>query len=645
MLLSVAAGLALPGREVANELAMNPCSGMNCAFPCDMTYCHDDFEHGGKSWEGDKCFLDRCMGCEPCKSTTPPRASLLCLEKDTWSPKFQPDNPRRACDTWASKTGSALKDTCNADTVDGRWAQEHCPFTCCLVTKGITPLLDPKGALPSPAPQPEEGEEEEEEEEEENSSASHTDAPSCFGVPCPESALPSPAPQPVESEEETQPEEGEEEKETNSSAHHVDPPVCFGIPCSDEQLAAAKVAKAAEKKEAGRGRTEPESDSEPSSSPSAATSFSSAQPATTEITIAIGFLTRGDLPLFSKVWGAFFSGCHGHAAVPIVHSQANPESDDGKAVRHALASRIEKYGGGLVPHDKTLYGDMRFSFNMVAGMFALARTASTHKAPNGRFADWIHFASERCAPVRPCPALQAFLESTPGVNHLESSPATSVGVQRIAQANVPEEFRPLVMSSQWATLWMKDVLKLVADEDRLRDKWGPLSHPAPIYGINISPRVFVYGAPDEWLWHTELAQLNATVQGPGLTNVFWSYSCQHADNNDGASPCAYLDKASTIDGCTRSQNMGDFFGRKYGNANSYITPLVHQELVEEGLLECRTRKMPKKAEPPAARQFDVEFSRLTKQYPRTRAEAQMQAGKPFWHGPGRARSDLLAQLD
>jgi hypothetical protein len=29
----------------------------------------------------------------------------------------------------------------------------------------------------------------------------------------------------------------------------------------------------------------------------------------------------------------------------------------------------------------------------------------------------------------------------------------------------------------------------------------------------------------------------------------------------------------------------------------HITPLVHQELVEEGLLECRTRKMPKKVNP------------------------------------------------
>ena len=48
------------------------------------------------------------------------------------------------------------------------------------------------------------------------------------------------------------------------------------------------------------------------------------------------------------------------------------------------------------------------------------------------------------------------------------------------------------------------------------------------------------------MWHTELAQLNATVQGPGLTNVFWSYSCQHADNNDGASPCAYLTLTLTL---------------------------------------------------------------------------------------------------
>merc|ERR1719424_572011 len=128
----------------------------------------------------------------------------------------------------------------------------------------------------------------------------------------------------------------------------------------------------------------------------------------TETTIAIGFLTRDTLPLFDKVWSSFFEGCNGRTAVPIVHMQADPESDDGAAIRHDMAKRIEPYGGAIVPHDKTVYGEMRFSFNMVSGMFALARTASKHKAPNGRLPDWIHFASERCAPIRPCPALQRF---------------------------------------------------------------------------------------------------------------------------------------------------------------------------------------------------------------------------------------------
>ena len=157
-----------------------------------------------------------------------------------------------------------------------------------------------------------------------------------------------------------------------------------------------------------------------------------------------------------------------------------------------MAKRIEPYGGAIVPHEKTVYGEMRFSFNMVSGMFALARTASKHRAPNGRLPDWIHFASERCAPIRPCPALQRFLDDSQGVNHLESSPATSVGVQMVAQTNVPEEFQPLTMSSQWATLWLPDVMQLTEIEDELREKWGPRSHPAPIYGIQVSAGVHAH---------------------------------------------------------------------------------------------------------------------------------------------------------
>jgi len=272
--LPLLAGLALPGREAANEGAMNPCSGMNCAYPCDQDYCHSPFEHGGKEWEGDKCFLERCMGCEPCKSTTPPRASKLCFEKDTWAPKFLPNNPRRACNTWASKLGAELKETCNADTADGRWAQEHCAFTCCLVTKNITPMPG-QGAGGAPA---------------------------------------SPAQQAAEEDDIAKVEAG-----------------------MDPTASAATAARATEAKAAERGRTAAgaaERGAQPSPSPSAGTRFASAsasaQPAATattttaasettatattaaaaakgssETTIAIGFLTRGDLPLFSKVpWGA-----------------------------------------------------------------------------------------------------------------------------------------------------------------------------------------------------------------------------------------------------------------------------------------------------------------------------------------------------
>ena len=83
----------------------------------------------------------------------------------------------------------------------------------------------------------------------------------------------------------------------------------------------------------------------------------------------------------------------------------------------------------------------------------------------------------------------------------------------------------------------------------------------------MSESVFVYGAPDEWLWHTELSRLNKTLQSPGLTNVYWCWGCEHADNMDGASPAAFLDHDKAVEGCTRAQNMGDFFGRKFGNGD------------------------------------------------------------------------------
>jgi len=79
-----------------------------------------------------------------------------------------------------------------------------------------------------------------------------------------------------------------------------------------------------------------------------------------------------------------------------------------------------------------------------------------------------------------------------------------------------------------------------ARQQRARLTPPPLPTLSP-HPRQVSESMFVYGAPDEWLWHTELSRLNKTVQSPGLTNVYWCWGCEHADNMDGASPAAFLD--------------------------------------------------------------------------------------------------------
>lgn len=570
------------------------------------------------SWY-DKCYWERCEGCQPCAEITPPSAAEACPERDTWKPWWQMSNSRIACEQWsdnhdwgALRDGRTVLEACS----NSSWAQKHCPFTCCVEQ------LRPDWLRGGPDKRA--GGEEKEVATSFSSSESQESCPkpatwcvhagatnelkTCGGVRghyCHDS-------------------KGGAGLSPCTCDGEGDPTTAAPGKCatwSDQGMACEQDSKEANKEEQAKEKKAKKAEQEQQQH------FKDGK-----ATFAVGFLTRGDLPLFEKVWGPFFSHCNGNSAMPIVHTQANPSDDKEATARHALAKRLEKYGGVVVPHDQSVYGEMRFSFNMVSAMFSLVRVASKQKAPNGKYADWIHFASERCAPIRPCAALQYYLDSNPGISHLEASPSTSVGVQRIDQAGVPAEFKPLVMSSQWGTLWMKDAIKLADDEDRLSKKWGPKSHPAPVYGININPRIFVYGAPDEWLWHTELAQVNATVKAPGLTNVYWSWSCQHADNTDGASPCAYLDYQQTIEGCTRAQNMGYYFGRKYGNANALALPLPHQTPIEEGLTECRSRNVKPKHE--------VDFVRFETQYPRTRGEAMVQAGLPYWsNSSGLSRKD------
>ena len=180
--------------------------------------------------------------------------------------------------------------------------------------------------------------------------------------------------------------------------------------------------------------------------------------------LAIGFLTRDSLPLW-KVWDNFFKNTH--LSKPVVHSQAHPKKK--KAIRKQLKKWVYSHHGAMVPERETRWGDMRFSCNMTAAMFALVRTAST-MIINGLTPKWIHFASERCAPIRPAYDVLRFLSTHEGVSHMEEDPFTAAGKQTIPDRIVPKEFKPLVMTSQWLTLWMEDGKALAADGHNIWNK-------------------------------------------------------------------------------------------------------------------------------------------------------------------------------
>ena len=95
-------------------------------------------------------------------------------------------------------------------------------------------------------------------------------------------------------------------------------------------------------------------------------------------TVAYVFLTRNDLPLWS-VWTAYFDTCPAGSAVPIVHSQNAPNT---------LASRLEVYGGHVLPANETLQGDLRFSFDMVRAQLRLYGAGARATARNCSRAGW-----------------------------------------------------------------------------------------------------------------------------------------------------------------------------------------------------------------------------------------------------------------
>jgi len=169
-------------------------------------------------------------------------------------------------------------------------------------------------------------------------------------------------------------------------------------------------------------------------------------PCMCDATVSYALLTRGPLPLW-PVWEDYLQHCpHGSYTV-VVHSQNVSTS-----WLPAQALRI--------PASSTAIGDLRFSWRMVGAMLSTVQQAQGTRAPNGCVPRWIHFASESCAPVRPCARVHASLAADTGVSRME--------LRRVPH-QVPAGYGvPNPKASQWMTLWLPHASALAADPRVLR---------------------------------------------------------------------------------------------------------------------------------------------------------------------------------
>eukprot|EP00900_Chrysochromulina_parva_P013167 jgi/Chrpa1/21851/Chrysochromulina_OHIO_Genome00025422-RA len=278
-------------------------------------------------------------------------------------------------------------------------------------------------------------------------------------------------------------------------------------------------------------------------------------------TVAYAFLTRDALPLWS-FWEAYFAGCPAGTAIPIVHSQ---KSISDAALRNSVMRDVGRFGGFVLAANETRAGSTRFSWNMVAIMLTLMRAAARASTTglSGCQPRWLHFASERDAPIRSCVEVHEHLRQKVGTSFLDQ---TSPAAQPL-QGQPGSTYDPVKYSSQWMTVAIEAARALSADEAGLREKWERVRSPWQDYLLRFPSGAQTYGALDEWIWNSEFSQRNLPFERIGLTSVVWDRHAQHADNDGDTSPAAYLDERAAIGGCRSGRAAGYYFGRKYGDGS------------------------------------------------------------------------------
>ena len=223
------------------------------------------------------------------------------------------------------------------------------------------------------------------------------------------------------------------------------------------------------------------------------------------------------------------------------------------------------------------FGNPRWSWRMMQREFALYRLAGRVRGRNGCSPKWVHLASEKDVPVRPCPPVHQQLAWHPGISRIslfrdDGGPHWDFG-----------EFNPVGHTDEWTTLTIPAALAIAGDlkqEEEMKAKWKEgLYHPDWWQGgpqgeawMGFDWPWTLWGSPDEMVPWTELKQRQFALQTPGLTFIMWNedstdgWWCEQSGacppNSDGTHPVQFEKGWQARVACARTQETGFYFLRK-----------------------------------------------------------------------------------
>ena len=287
-------------------------------------------------------------------------------------------------------------------------------------------------------------------------------------------------------------------------------------------------------------------------------------------TVAYAFMTR-DVLGFWDLWASYFASCAFGDAVPLIHTQGDVVQ------RKQMEDAVAPFNGQLVAASEVVFGNPRWSWRMMQMEFALYRLAGRVRGRNGCSPKWVHLASEKDVPVRPCPPVHQQLAWHPGISRIslfgdDGGPHWDFG-----------EFNPVGHTDEWTTLTIPAALAIAGDlkqEEEMKAKWKEgLYHPDWWQGgpqgeawMGFDWPWTLWGSPDEMVPWTELKQRQFALQTPGLTFIMWNedstdgWWCEQSGacppNSDGTHPVQFEKGWQARVACARTQETGFYFLRK-----------------------------------------------------------------------------------